>query len=95
MSLIYVLKYSGYQIGSSAMHCTSWFSPIVSCLMFCAWTISISYKYRLYFTDTLLVCTNPLGSVVVRQIEVLPISATPQKIQHYVMHDNSVEHGHF
>ena len=53
-----MLKYSGYRIGSSATRCASWFSPIVSCLMFCAWTISIRYKYRLYFTDTLLICAN-------------------------------------
>ena len=64
-----MLKYSGYRIGLSAMCCASWFSLIVSCLMFCAQTISISYKYRLYFTDTLLICTNPLSSVVVQLLE--------------------------
>ena len=31
---------------------------------------------KLYFTDTSLVCANPLGSVVVRQIEELPDLAT-------------------
>ena len=46
-------------------------------LMFCARTIGIMYKYWLYFTDTLLVCANPLGSVVVRQTEVLAVLATP------------------
>ena len=46
-------------------------------LMFCAWTVGVMYKYRLYFTDTLLICANPLGSVVVHQTEVLPVLATP------------------
>ena len=46
-------------------------------LMFRARTVGIMYKYRLYFTDTLLVCANPLGSVVVRQTEVLPVLETP------------------
>ena len=35
------------------------------------------YIYRLYFTDALLVCANPLGSVVVLQTEELPDLATP------------------
>ena len=71
-----MLKYSGYWIGSSATHCASWLSPRVSHLMFRAWTVGIMYN-RLYCTDTSLVCTNPLGSVVVRQTEELPILATP------------------
>lgn len=45
--------------------------------MFRARTVGIVYKYRLYFTDTLLICANPLGSVVVRQTEELLDSATP------------------
>ena len=47
-----------------------------SCLMFPAWISSIRYKYRLYFTDTSLVCANSTCPVVVQYTEVLPISAT-------------------
>ena len=48
---------------------------VESCLMFRARTIGIMYKYGLHFTDTLLFCANPLGSVVVWQTEVLHDSA--------------------
>ena len=48
-----LLKYLCHRIWSSATRCVS-----SSCflLMFRARTVSISYKYRLYFTDTLVVC---------------------------------------
>ena len=38
------------------------------------------YKYSLYFTNTLLVCDNPLSAVVVQQTEVLPDLETPFNI---------------